>query len=140
MIIMNDTTITTDWYINTGFFVIFISCFCNLDSSCSLSPSDSLCLTGNTDRSTTDTDFDKVSATVSKETETIGIYNVTSSNLHGITIMLTNPINSKLLPFAESFTGIDTKHVYTCFYQRWYTFCIISCINSGTNHISLVGI
>ena len=65
MIIMNDTTIGANWNINTRFFVVFITLTANINKSRSLTTTDTLGFTGNADRTAADTNFNKISTSLS---------------------------------------------------------------------------
>ena len=92
MIIVYDTTICTDWHINTCFFEILVTFCTYIDNSSCLTTTDTLCFTSNTDRTTADTNLYKVSTCICKEAETFTIYYVTCTYLYSITIMITDPL------------------------------------------------
>ena len=54
--------------------------------------------------------------------------------------MLTNPSNSKLLPFAEAFGRVYAKNIGTCFYKGGNTLCIVAGVNSGSYDIALFSV
>lgn len=140
MVVINDTAIRTNRNINTGFFEIFVSSFSDFDNSGSLSATDPLLFTGDTDGTAADTDFDEVCTGFGKETETFTVNDISGTDLYSVTVVFTDPVDSQLLPFRETLGRVDTKHISTGFNQCRNTFSVVTGIDSRTDDITFLGI
>ena len=136
MIIMDNTTVRTNRNIDTGFFVILISGFCNFNQGGCLPTSDSFLLSCDADRTAADSDFYEICTSLCQKTEAIAIHHVSCSYFNRITIIFTNIINGNLLPFGETFGTVNAKSICSCFQKCRNTFPVISGIDSCTHHIA----
>ena len=114
MMVIYNTAIRTYRNIYACFFKILISCLANFNQSGCLTSTDTLGFTGDTNGTAADTNLNKVCTAVGKETETFSIYYVTCADFNAVAIVLTNPSDGELLPFAETFGGVNAKHICTC--------------------------
>ena len=140
MIIVNDTAVRADRDVNTCLFKIFIPRLCYLDDCRSLSAADTLGLTRDADGTSTDTDLYKVRASLCKEQETVSVDDITGTDLDAVAVMFTDPGNRSALPLAEALGRIDTENVRSCFNQCRNTLCVVSCIDTRSDNIALIGV
>ena len=111
MIVVNDTAVCTDRYVNAGLLEVFVSLCCHIDNCGSLSTSDTLGLTGDTDGTAADTDLDKVCACVSQETEALAVNYVSGADLYGVTIVIADPLQGDGLPLGVTLGGVDNQYI-----------------------------
>ena len=135
--VVNDTTVRTYRNVNTRFFKISITFCANVDKRSCLTTADTFSFTCDTNRTTTDTNFNKVCATVSKESKACSVNYVTSTDFYAVAVIFSYPSNSSLLPFRKTFRRVDTKNVYACFNKRRDSFCIVSSVDTCTNNVTL---
>src|SRR5699024_4852995 len=113
MVIMHDAAIRTDRNINTGLFIIFITCPGHFDRRSRLSTADTLLLTGDADGAAADTDLDEVCTGFCQEAESFRIDDVSGTDLDTVAITIADPLQRDGLPLAEAFAGIDAQYVRT---------------------------
>ena len=140
MIVVNDTAVRAYGNIDTCFFVILITFLAYLDKRCSLTSADTLLFTGDTDRAAADTYLDKVCTAVSEETEAFAVHYVTCADLYAVAVAFSDPVDSELLPFGITLRAVDTKHVCTCFNKSRNTLCVVSCVDTCANYVTLVAV
>ena len=138
MVIVYDAAVRTDRNVYACLFIIFISCLSHFDNCGSLSTSDTLLFSRDTDRTASNTDFDKVSTCICQVFETFFIYNISCTDLYTVAVLFSYEIKGQLLPFCKAFGGVDAKHICTGLYESRDTFCVVSGVDTGAYDITLV--
>ena len=88
MVVVNDTAVTRNGNVNAGLLEISVSLGADLNKSRRLTATDSLGLTGDTDRTAADTDLDKVSTAISEEAEACRVNYVTCADLNAVAVIV----------------------------------------------------
>ena len=138
VVVVNDAAVGADRNINSCLFEIFITLSCNFNYCCSLSAADTLLLTGDTDGTSADTDFNKVCACISQESEAFSVNYVACTDLYSVAVLFTNPCDSVALPFAVALGAVDAENVNACFNKCRNSFHVVTGINTGAYNISLM--
>ena len=91
MIVVYNAAIRANRDINAGFLEVFITRCCNFNDRGSLSTTNALLLTGDTNRAAADTDFDKVCTCFGEEAEPFTVNDIACAYLYGVTVVYANP-------------------------------------------------
>ena len=89
---MYETAITTNRNVDTGILEVFVTGFGHVNHGCCLSAADTFLLAGDTDGTSTDAHFDKVSPGFHQITESGLIYHVSGTNEYFAVVFLFNPL------------------------------------------------
>ena len=140
VVVVNDTAVGADRYVNAGLLKVLVTSLGDLNHGSSLSATDTLGLTGDTNRTATDTDLDEVSAGLSQEAEALAVNDVAGTNLNGIAIFFADEGNGALLPLGKALAGVDTQYVDTCLNQRGNALGVVTGIDTCTDYVALLRI
>ena len=116
MVVMYDTTIATDRYVDARLTIVVVTRLGNVNDCSGLTTPDTFLLTGDTDRTTSDTDLDKVCASLYEIAEAILIDHIASADDDAVAILLTYPSDGLLLPDGEAIRRVDTEYISPSLY------------------------
>ena len=140
MVVINDTTVRAYRNVYAGFFEVFVTSLANVNQSSCLATADTFLFTGNADRTTADTNFNEVSASLSQEAEAFSVYYVACANLNAVTVVLTDPIQGDFLPCAVAFGGVNAEYVYACINQCGNTLSIVAGVDTCANDVAFFAV
>ena len=140
MIVVNYAAVGADGHINTGFFIVFVSCGSDLDKSGSLSPADALGLSGDADGAAADADLYEVRACLCEEEEAVSVDHVACADLYGVAVFLTDKCEGLLLPYGVALGGIYAEHVCACINESGNASLIVESVDTCADNVALVGV
>ena len=138
MVVMNDTTIRADRNVYTRLLIVFVTLTADIDQCRCLTTADPLGLTRDADGAATDTDFDKVRAGLSQETEAFAVDYVAGADLDILTEVLVDVFQRDTLPLREAFRGINAQDIRASLYEGRDTLCIVTGVDTSTDDVALI--
>ena len=99
---MHNTAIRAYRNINAGSLIVFITGCTYINQGSSLTTSDTLGLTGNTDGTAADTNLDKVSTCLGQEHKAFTVNYIAGTNLHILAEILMDVFQGNALPLGEA--------------------------------------
>ena len=140
MIVLDDAAVGADGHIDAGFFKVPVPLRRHVDDRRSLTATDALGLPGDADGAAADADFHEVSPGVRQEAEALAVYHVAGAHLHGVTIVVPDPLQGPGLPFGVALGGVDDQHVHPGVHQGRDPLRIVPGIDAGAYHIALLAV
>ena len=130
---MDETTVTTDGDIDACLFEVLVTSMRYIDDRRSLSTTNTLLLTGDTDRSTTDTDLDEVGTSFGEIAEALFVDDITCPDEDVIAIVLTDPAKGVVLPFGVAIRGVDAEDIGTSLDECRDTLGVVTGIDTSSD-------
>ena len=138
MVVVDDTAVGAHGHVDAGLLVVLVASAADVDQRGGLATADTLGLTGNADGTAADTDLDEVGTAVGQEAETLGVDNVTGTDLDVLAVVGADPLDSALLPLAEALGGVDAQNVGTGLDEQRHALGIVAGVDTGADHVALV--
>ena len=98
MVIVYDTAVRANGYVNAGFLEISVTLCANVDKCSCLSSADTFCFTGDTNRTPANANLNKVCTAVCQKSKARSVNDVTCAYLNLVAVFFSYPSNSALLP------------------------------------------
>ena len=100
---MDNTAVRANRHIDSRLLIICIPGFGYINEGGSLSSSDSLLLTGNTDSAAADTYLYKICSGLCQKTETFSVYDISGTYFYCISVVFPDIVYGQLLPLRKAF-------------------------------------
>ena len=77
------------------------------------------------------------SASLCQEAEAVLVNNVAGTDLYGVAVVLTDPLDGVGLPAGVTLGRVDDQNVNTGFQQSGNTLCVVTGIDTGADQVTL---
>ena len=131
VVVVYDTAVGAKRNVDTCLLEVLVTSLCYSKYGGSLTATDTLLLSCDTDGTASDTDLDEVCAAVNEELEALSVYYVTCTD-DNIGIVGLDPAKCLLLPYGESVGRVEAESVSACCDKSGNSLFVVSCIDTGT--------
>lgn len=132
VVVVYQTTVATDGDIDTRLLEVLVTSLSYIDDRSSLTTTDPLLLTSDTDGATTDTDLDEVCTSLSEVAEALFVDDVASTDEDLVAVLLADPAEGVVLPLRVAVGGVDTEDVCTSFDEGGDRSSFVALLESST--------
>ena len=140
MVVLHDTAVSADRYIDTGLLKVLIPLGRYVDHRRRLSPADALGFPRNADGAAADADLHEVGSCVCKEAEALAVHHIACTHLDRVAVPGADPLQAVLLPVGIALGGVHNQHIHAGFHQRGYPLLIVAGVDARTYHIALLAV
>ena len=138
MIIVDDTAVRADRYVNAGLLEVLVARRGDLHDRRGLSAADTLRLTGDADRAAADADLHEIGTRLGEEAEAIAVHDITRADLYGVAVVFADPLDRDTLPLGIAFGTVDAENVRAGVHECGHALGIVTRVDAGADHEALL--
>ena len=140
MVIVDDAAVGADGDVNAGLLEVLVPRLGHLDDRGGLPPADALLLPRDADGAAADADFYKVRPGPGQEEEAVPVHHVAGPHLHGVAVLLADPLDGAALPLRKALGGIDAQHVHPGLQEGGDPLLVVPRVDARPHDVPLLGV